>query len=92
MLALNKSDVKEAKVSRAKILLQKELEKLRGTRGTLGTQGEEDAMPDVVTLGRPGQPFSLEVDSPCEVAIATCSVVEEGGLEPVAEFVRASVL
>ena len=90
MLALNKSDVKEAKVSRAKALLQKELEKLRGTRGTLGTQGQED-MPVATALGRPGQPFSLEVDSPCEVVVAACSVAGEGGLDPVVEFVRASV-
>lgn len=91
MIALNKSDVKEAKVSRAKILLQKELDKLRGTRGTLGTQGEEDDIPVAMALGRPGQPFSLEVDSPCEVVIAACSVEKEGGLDPVADFVRASV-
>ncbi|CAM9182871.1 unnamed protein product [Laminaria digitata] len=91
MFALNKSDIKEAKVSRAKALLQKELEKLRGTRGTLGTQGEEDDMPVATALGRPGQPFSLEVDSPCEVVVAACSVVGEGGLDPVVEFVRASV-
>lgn len=91
MFALNKSDIKEAKVSRAKTLLQKELEKLRGTRGTLGTQGEEDDMPVATALGRPGQPFSLEVDSPCEIVIAACSVAGEGGLDPVVEFVRASV-
>lgn len=90
MFALNKSDIKEAKVSRAKTLLQKELEKLRGTRGTLGTQGEDD-MPVATALGRPGQPFILEVDSPCEVVVAACSVVVEGGLDPVVDFVRASV-
>lgn len=91
MLALSKSDLKEAKASRAKMLLQKELDKLRGTREMLGTQGEEDDMPAAMTLGRPGQPFSLEVDSPCEVVIAGCSVVKEGGLESVLEFVRASL-
>ena len=91
MLALSKSDLKEAKAARAKMLLQKELDKLRGTRGMLGTQGEEDDMPTTLALGRPGQPFSLEVDSPCEVVIAGCSVVKEGGLESVLEFVRASL-
>eukprot|EP00903_Cladosiphon_okamuranus_P008037 g7752.t1 len=91
MLALSKSDLKEAKAARAKMLLQKELEKLRGTRGMLGTQGEEDDMPSALALGRPGQPFSLEVDSPCEVVVAGCSVVKEGGLEPVLEFVRGSL-
>lgn len=91
MLALSKSDLKESKASRAKMLLQKELDKLRGTRGMLGTQGEEDDMPTAMALGRPGQPFSLEVDSPCEVVIAGCSVVKEGGMESVLEFVRASL-
>lgn len=91
MLALSKSDLKEAKASRAKMLLQKELDKLRGTRGMLGTQGEEDDMPSAMALGRPGQPFSLEVDSPCEVVIAGCSVVKEGGLDSVLDFVRASL-
>lgn len=91
MLALSKSDLKEAKAARAKMLLQKELENLRGTRGMLGTQGEEDNMPSALALGRPGQPFSLEVDSPCEVVVAGCSVVKEGGLESVLEFVRASL-
>ncbi|CAM9138890.1 unnamed protein product [Ascophyllum nodosum] len=91
LLALNKSDLREAKASRAKVLLQKEIEKLRLTRGTLGAQGEEDDMPATMTLGRPGQPFSLEVDSPCEVAIATCSVMKEGGLGPIEDFIRASV-
>lgn len=91
MLALSKSDLKEAKAARAKVLLQKELDKLRGTRGMLGTQGEEDDMPSALALGRPGQPFSLEVDSPCEVVVAGCSVVKEGGLESVLEFVRASL-
>lgn len=92
LLVLNKSDLKEAKISRAKLLLQKEIEKLRGTRGTLGTQGEEDDIPTAMALGRPGQPFNLEIDSPCEVEIVTCSVVKEGGLDPVEDFVRASVL
>lgn len=92
MIALNKSDIKEAKAPRAKTLLQKELDKLRGTRGTLGTQGEEDDIPVLVALGRPGQPFSLEVDSPCKVVITACSAVKDGGLDPVVEFVRASVL
>lgn len=91
MIALSKSDIKEAKASRAKMLLQKELDKLRSTRGMLGSQGEEDDMPSAMALGRPGQPFSLEVDSPCEVAVAGCSVVKEGGLESVLEFVRASL-
>lgn len=89
LVALNKSDVKEAKTSRAKALLQKEMEKLRGTRDTLGTQGEEDQMPAALALGRPGQPFSLEVDSPCEVVMAGCSV-KDGSLDAVADFVRAS--
>ncbi|CAM9375013.1 unnamed protein product [Ectocarpus fasciculatus] len=92
MLALNKSDLKEAKASRAKTLLQKELDKLRGTRGMLGTQGEEDDMPAAMTLGRPGQPFSLEVDSPCEVVVAGCSVAKEGGLDSVVDFVLASLV
>lgn len=92
MLALNKSDLKEAKASRAKTLLQKELDKLRGTRGMLGTQGEEDDLPVAMALGRPGQPFSLEVDSPCEVVVAGCSVAKEGGLDSVVEFVRASLV
>lgn len=91
MIALSKSDLKEAKVSRAKTLLQKELDKLRGTRGMLGMQGEEDNMPVAMTLGRPGQPFSLDVDSPCEVMVAGCSVVKEDGLDAVVEFVRASL-
>ncbi len=91
MLALGKSDLKEAKVSRVKTLLQKELDKLRGTRGMLGTQGEEDDLPAAMALGRPGQPFSLEVDSPCEVVVAGCSVVKEGGLDSILEFVRASL-
>lgn len=89
LVALNKSDLKEAKASRAKTLLQKEVEKLRGTRGTLGTQGEEDDLPATMALGRPGQPFSLEVDSPCEVVMAGCSV-KDGSLDAVADFVRAS--
>ncbi|CAM9301895.1 unnamed protein product [Ectocarpus sp. 4 AP-2014] len=92
MLALNKSDVKEAKTSRAKTLLQKELDKLRGTRGMLGTQGEEGDIPVAMALGRPGQPFSLEVDSPCEVVVAGCSVAKEGGLDSVVDFVRASLV
>ncbi|CAM9633354.1 unnamed protein product [Hapterophycus canaliculatus] len=91
MLALNKSDLKEAKASRAKMLLQKELDKLRSTRGMLGTQGEEDDMPVAMALGRPGQPFNLEVDSPCEVVVASCSAVKEGGLDAVVEFVGASL-
>lgn len=91
LIALSKSDLKEAKVSRAKTLLQKELDKLRSTRGMLGMQGEEDNMPVAMTLGRPGQPFSLEVDSPCEVVVAGCSVVKEGGLDAVVEFVHASL-
>lgn len=91
MIALSKSDLKEAKASRAKTLLQKELDKLRGTRGMLGVQGEEDNMPVAMTLGRPGQPFSLEVDSPCEVVVAGCSVVKEGGMDAVVDFVRASL-
>lgn len=91
MLVLTKSDLKEAKASRAKSLLQKELDKLRGTRGMLGTQGEEDEMPAAMALGRPGQPFSLEVDSPCEVVVASCSAVKEGGLDAVIEFVGASL-
>lgn len=91
MLALSKSDLKEAKASRAKTLLQKELDKLRGTRGMLGTQGEEDDMPTAMALGRPGQPFNLEVDSPCEVVVANCSAVKEGGLDAVVEFVGASL-
>ncbi|CAM9994527.1 unnamed protein product [Scytosiphon promiscuus] len=91
MLALSKSDLKDAKVSRAKTLLQKELDKLRGTRGMLGTQGEEDEMPTAMALGRPGQPFSLEVDSPCEVVVASCSAAKEGGLDAVVEFVGASL-
>lgn len=91
LLALNKSDIKDVKVVRAKTLLCKELDKLRGTRGTLGTQGEEDDMPVALALGRPGQPFSLEVDSPCKVEIAVCSA-KDGSLDPVTEFVRASLL
>lgn len=91
LIALSKSDLKEAKASRAKTLLQKELDKLRSTRGMLGMQGEEDNMPVAMTLGRPGQPFSLEVDSPCEVSVAGCSVVKEGGLDAVVDFVRASL-
>eukprot|EP00752_Nemacystus_decipiens_P001976 g1899.t1 len=91
MLALSKSDLKETKAARAKMLLQKELDKLRDTRGMLGTQGEEDDMPSALALGRPGQPFSLEVDSPCEFVVAGCSVVKEGGLDSVLDFVRASL-
>lgn len=91
LIALNKSDVKEAKPTRAKSLLQKEIEKLRGTRGTLGTQGEEDDLPAALALGRPGQPFNLEVDSPCEVFISPCSV-KDGNLGAVVDFLRTRAL
>lgn len=91
LLAVNKSDVKDVKVARAKTLLHKELDKLRGTRGTLGTQGEEDDIPVALGLGRPGQPFSLEVDSPCEVEIVACSA-KDGSLDPITKFVGASLL
>lgn len=89
LIALNKSDLKEAKPARAKTLLQKEIEKLRSTRGTLGTQGEEDNLPHGLALGRPGQPFNLEIDSPCEVIMATCSA-KDGTLESVRDFILSS--
>lgn len=89
LVALNKSDLKEAKATRAKMLLQKEVEKLRGTRDTLGTQGEEDDLPTAMVLGRPGQPFSLEVDSPCEVVMTTCSV-KNGSLDGLVDFMGGS--
>lgn len=90
LIALNKSDLKEAKPAKARTLLQKELEKLRSTRGTLSTQGEEDDLPTSLLLGRPGQPFNLEIDSPCEVTFGTCSV-KDGTLDSVSSFVGASV-
>lgn len=90
LVALNKSDLKEVKPARARTLLQKELEKLRETRGTLGTQGEENEMPMGNILGRPGHPFDLEVDSPCEVQISSCSVKDEGALQCVLDFISAS--
>ncbi|CAM9742330.1 unnamed protein product [Choristocarpus tenellus] len=90
LLACNKNDLRTVKLSRVKTLLERELDNLRGTSGTLETQGGEEQHLGAMSLGRPGQPFSLDIDSPCEVSMIACSVKDDN-LGAVRDFIAATM-
>lgn len=60
-------------------------ELLKVTRASLGTTSEED---QALRLGRAGQPFSFQVDSPGEVEFCVTSIEETEGLAGVREFIE----
>jgi signal recognition particle receptor subunit beta len=83
LIVCNKSDVKGALPSaRVKIVLQNELEKIKGTRRSLEDGDEKNAMP----LGRSDQRFTFDQDSPIEVFFIDCSA-KSGDLQEIFEFV-----
>lgn len=60
-------------------------EKVRKTRETLSTREEEEQR---MVLGAPGQPFSFERDSPCEVSFEATSATN-GTIDAVKAFIDA---
>lgn len=86
LIACNKSDQDGAAsidVIRGK--LEKALEMLKNTRASLGTTNEDE---QTLRLGRAGQPFAFNVDSPGDVEFCASSAKNDGGLSAIRSFIE----
>lgn len=85
LVACNKCDVAGAlSALRTKLRLQEEVEKIRKTRQSLQESNETGGR---VVLGREGQPFSIDRDSPVEVAFESVSATAGTKLEALLSFI-----
>ncbi|KAF4321469.1 hypothetical protein JM18_003347 [Phytophthora kernoviae] len=89
MVVCNKSDEKSAASPQAvRDALEKELTQLKTTRSSLETEGDDDEQDlSQVPVGRDGAPFQFDVDSPCEITFAKCSV-KDADIIDVVRFIQ----
>ena len=70
LIACNKSDIPGSRPPpRVKLAIQQELDKIKKTRQSMEIVGDNES----VSLGREGQPFSIERDPPIKVSFASIS-------------------
>uniref|UniRef100_M4B3E5 Signal recognition particle receptor subunit beta n=1 Tax=Hyaloperonospora arabidopsidis (strain Emoy2) TaxID=559515 RepID=M4B3E5_HYAAE len=89
MVVCNKSDMREAVSPQVvRDALEKELTQLKKTRSSLETEGdEEDQDLSQVPVGRDGESFQFDVDAPCEISFAKCSV-KDAEIHDVVRFIQ----
>ena len=84
LFACNKQDQRLAKApEKIRSMLEKEMTELQTTRASLEDTSDEGA----AILGRAGESFDFDEDSPCETSFAGCSALN-AQLDPVMEFIR----
>lgn len=88
LVACNKSEAAGAATPQAiKLALEKELTQLKKTRSSLETEGDDEQDQTHVPVGRDDAPFQFDVDSPCEISFAKCSV-KIGSVAEVVTFIQ----
>ena len=84
LIACNKSDVEGSRPpARVKLVIQQELDKIRKTRQSIEVAGDVETIP----LGREGQQFLIERDSPMKVVFASSSG-KSGAIEEIVNFLN----